>query len=188
MPYIETPLTGLWVFEPRIFEDERGYFYESFNMRQFQTETGIDRPFVQDNISFSQFGVLRGFHFQYEPAAQAKLVSSYQGAVWDVVVDLRPQSPTFGQSFQILISAENKKQLYVPRGFAHSFVVISPEGALFGYKCDNFYAPQYESGIRYDDPDLQIDWQVEESALIVSDKDKLLPSFAEVKEHLAQAL
>ncbi|WP_299455582.1 dTDP-4-dehydrorhamnose 3,5-epimerase [uncultured Microscilla sp.] len=176
MPFKETPLNDLWLFEPRIFEDNRGYFYESFNQNEFTKATGITLPFIQDNHSFSKKGVLRGLHFQKPPHAQAKLIKVIQGTIWDVVVDLRKDSPTFSQHLGFELSAENKNQLYVPQGFAHGFIVLS-ESAEVLYKCDDFYAPQAESGIIYNDPDLAIDWKIDSSNIIISEKDAVLATF-----------
>jgi dTDP-4-dehydrorhamnose 3,5-epimerase len=175
-----TEFEGLWVIEPKVFGDARGYFFESFNQQVFENATGISVNFVQDNQSMSSFGVLRGLHLQLGEYAQAKLVRVLQGEILDVVVDMRPASPTFGKHYDIVLSAENKKQLYIPRGFVHGFVVLS-EMAEFFYKCDNFYAPKHELGVMYNDPDLAIDWQIAESQLIVSERDKQLPSFEEAK-------
>jgi len=175
MPFTETGIPGLLVFDPQVWEDERGYFYEAFNERIFR-EAGIEQPFVQDNQARSVRGVLRGLHYQVAPYSQAKLVRVLEGEVLDVVVDLRDDSPTYGQSYNLVLSAENKRQLYVPRGFAHGYVVLS-ETAEFFYKCDNFYAKQEEGGIIFNDPTLQIDWQVPASELIISDKDRQLPTF-----------
>lgn len=175
MPFIETGLNNLLVFEPMIFEDLRGFFYESFNEKTFKN-AGIDRPFVQDNQSFSRAGVLRGMHLQKGEYAQAKLVRVLHGEVLDVAVDLRPNSATFGKHFSIVLSSKNKKQLYVPRGFAHGFIVLS-ETAEFFYKCDNFYNKDAEVGIRFDDKELNIDWIISKEKMIISDKDKALGSF-----------
>ena len=179
MPFIDTPLPGCKIFEPRIWEDDRGYFFESFNARTF-AETGIERPFVQDNQAYSSYGVLRGLHYQRDEYAQAKLVRVLQGEVLDVVVDLRPESPTYGRSFSIRLSAANQKQLYVPRGFAHGYAVLSPT-ALFFYKCDNYYRKEAEGGLRYDDPALKIDWELPTEAIVLSPKDRILPR---LDEHL----
>lgn len=176
--FIPTEFEGLWIIEPKVFSDARGYFYESFNQQVFEKETGISTNFVQDNQSMSSFGVLRGLHLQFGEYAQAKLVRVLSGEVLDVVVDVRPDSPTFGKSFSILLSAKNRKQLFIPRGFAHGFVVTS-DTAEFFYKCDNFYAPQHEGGILYNDTDLSIDWQIEEKQLIISERDRKLPTFRE---------
>ncbi len=172
----KTDFEGLWVFEPKIFEDERGFFYESFNQKQFSESTGIHKDFVQDNHSFSKYGVLRGLHFQKPPHQQAKLVRVLNGEVLDVVVDIRSKSATYQKVFTILLSAENKKQLYVPQGFAHGFVVLS-DYADFTYKCDNYYFPQSEAGIIYKDEILNIDWKLPEELIVVSKKDLLLPQF-----------
>lgn len=179
MPFIETPIKDLLVFEPKVFKDARGYFFESYNQRTF-AEAGIERPFVQDNQSFSTYGILRGLHMQKGEAAQAKLVRVLQGTVLDVAVDLRKNSKTFGQHFSIELSSENQKQLYVPRGFAHGFVVLS-EVAEFFYKCDNFYVKDAELGVIYNDPILNIDWRIPKEKLLLADKDLSLSSFDEMK-------
>ncbi len=181
MPFLKTAFEDLYVFEPHIFEDERGYFFEAFNSQTFESETGISRPFVQDNQAFSTKGVLRGLHFQTGEYAQAKLVRILQGEVLDVVVDLRKNAATFGQSFSIVLSESNKRQLYVPRGFAHGYLVCS-ENAEFFYKCDNFYNQKAEGGIRYNDPDLNIDWIFPTHQLLLSPKDLQLPLFATYKD------
>jgi dTDP-4-dehydrorhamnose 3,5-epimerase len=173
MPFIKTELPDLLVFEPKVFEDSRGYFFESYNANVFK-EAGIDIAFVQDNQSSSAYGVIRGLHFQLNPHAQSKLVRVLSGRILDVAVDLRKGSPTFGKSFTIELSAENKKQLFVPRGFAHGFSVLS-ERAEVMYKCDAFYHKQSEGGIRFDDPVLNIDWQIPLEKAVVSDKDTILP-------------
>jgi dTDP-4-dehydrorhamnose 3,5-epimerase len=175
MPFIETGFKGLMIFEPKVFEDSRGYFFESFNRKTFK-DAGIDVEFVQDNESKSQRGVLRGLHYQLNPAAQSKLVRVVEGEVLDVVVDIRKGSPTFGKSFGLLLTAENKKQLFIPRGFAHGFSVLS-ETCIFQYKCDNYYSKADEGGIAYNDPALGIDWGFDLKEAVVSDKDKLLPLF-----------
>ena len=172
MPFIETDLPGLKVFEPKVWGDERGYFYESYNQQTFN-EAGIDCSFVQDNQANSSYGVLRGLHYQKGDKAQAKLVRVLEGIVLDVVVDLRADSPTFKQSYSIELSAENKKQLFVPRGFAHGYVVLS-DTAEFFYKCDNFYDKSAEGGISYNDPDLNIDWRISLKDAIISEKDQKL--------------
>lgn len=175
MPFLKTEFKDLFVFEPKVFKDSRGYFFESFNQKNFETETGMNGAFVQDNQSKSSFGTLRGLHFQRGDAAQAKLVRVISGMVLDVVVDLRLESLTYKKSFSIELSAENKRQLYIPRGFAHGFVVLS-ETSEFFYKCDNFYNQAAEGGINYADHDLKIDWKVPADKLNLSDKDKILPS------------
>ena len=177
MPFKDTSIAGLKIFEPRVFGDDRGYFYESYNKNAF-VEAGIDCEFVQDNRSKSVRGVLRGLHYQRGEHAQAKLVGVLSGEVLDVAVDLREGSPTYGQHLSILLTAENKKQFFVPRGFAHGFVVLS-ETAEFFYKCNNFYNKDSEGGIRFDCPILSIDWQIEMDAIQLSDKDKILPNFGE---------
>jgi dTDP-4-dehydrorhamnose 3,5-epimerase len=175
MPFIETGFDGLKIFEPKVFQDSRGYFFESFNSATFRA-AGIESTFVQDNESRSQYGVLRGLHYQLNPMAQAKLVRVVEGEVLDVVVDIRKGSPTYGKHFSLLLSAENKKQLYIPRGFAHGFSVLS-ETCIFQYKCDNYYSKESEGGISYNDPELGIDWNIKPGEAIVSDKDSLLPAF-----------
>lgn len=182
--FIPTAFEGLWVIEPKIFGDERGYFFESFNQKVFEKETGILANFVQDNQSMSSFGVLRGLHLQLGEYAQAKLVRVLSGEILDVVVDMRPQSATFGKSFSIIISEENKKQLYIPRGFAHGFVVLS-QSTTFFYKCDNFYSPKHESGIIYNDPYLAIDWRLDAGQFIVSERDRNLPTFEQYISQLS---
>ncbi len=176
MKVTETILEGCFVIEPQIFGDERGYFFESFHQEKFYAETGIHPVFVQDNQSLSNRGVLRGLHFQKDQYAQAKLVRVVQGKVLDVVVDLRVGSKTFGQSFSIELSGENKIQLYVPRGFAHGFSVLE-DHTIFCYKCDNYYNKNHETGIVYNDPHFRIDWKLQEEEIQLSDKDKILPSF-----------
>ena len=178
MKFIETKLQGCFILEPNVIRDERGYFMESFNERTFQNALEQSLHFVQDNQSFSTQGVLRGLHMQRGAAAQAKLVRVLEGAVLDVVVDLRKGSPSFGQHFTIELTAENHKQFFVPAGFAHGFVVLS-ESATFFYKVDKFYEPGDEVGIMYNDKDLNIDWKLATSELIFSEKDKTLGSFAE---------
>lgn len=175
MPFIETGFVGLKIFEPRVFTDSRGYFFEVFNEQSFN-DAGIDVKFVQDNESKSQRGVLRGLHYQQNPMAQAKLVRVVEGEVLDVVVDIRKGSPTFGKVYSLLLTGENKKQLFIPRGFAHGFSVLS-ETVIFQYKCDNFYNKESEGGILFNDPALNIDWGFDFSEAIVSDKDKVLPLF-----------
>lgn len=175
MPFIQTPISGLLVFEPKIWPDDRGYFFESYNRRTWE-EAGIHADFVQDNQARSTRGVLRGLHYQTGQMAQAKLVRVVEGEVLDVVVDVRESSPTFGQWYGIRLSAENKRQLFVPRGFAHGYLVLS-DTAEFVYKCDNFYSKAHEGGIRYDDPHLNIDWEFDLKAVLVSEKDLALPYF-----------
>jgi dTDP-4-dehydrorhamnose 3,5-epimerase len=177
MPFIATPIKGLMIFEPTVWGDDRGYFYESYNENTFK-EAGIDTQFVQDNQAKSVFGVLRGLHYQVPPFAQAKLVRVIEGEVLDVVVDIRENSATYGQTFSVILSAENKKQLFVPRGFAHGYVVLS-ETAEFFYKCDNFYSKAHEGSILYKDPILKIDWKIDLEKAILSEKDKINSLFGE---------
>ncbi|RZJ33589.1 MAG: dTDP-4-dehydrorhamnose 3,5-epimerase, partial [Chryseobacterium sp.] len=167
-----------YVIEPTLLEDERGYFYEKFNEKTFEQQTGMNGHFVQDNISKSSYGVVRGIHLQKGEHAQAKLVSCLEGTVLDVAVDLRKDSPTFGQWFSIELTATNKLQLYVPRGFGHGFSVLS-ETAVFSYKCDNFYDKLSEGSVIWNDEDLNIDWQVPSEDVILSEKDKSVPRFKE---------
>ncbi|WP_370895473.1 dTDP-4-dehydrorhamnose 3,5-epimerase [Chryseobacterium gossypii] len=171
-----TPLKDCYIIEPTIFEDDRGYFFEKYNEKKFEELTGMNGHFVQDNISKSSYGVLRGIHLQKGKHAQAKLVSCLEGRVWDVAVDLREDSPTFGKWFGIELTAENKLQLYVPRGFGHGFSVLS-ETAIFSYKCDNYYNKESEGSVKFNDPDLGIDWKIDETRAILSDKDKNAPGF-----------
>jgi len=178
MKLIETPLKDCYIIEPTLFEDERGYFYEKFNEKKFEDLTGLNGHFVQDNISKSSYGVLRGLHLQKGEHAQAKLVSCLEGKVFDVAVDLRQDSSTFGKWFGIELTPENKLQLYVPRGFGHGFSVLS-ETAIFAYKCDNFYHKESEGSVIWNDPDLNIDWKLPVEDVILSEKDKILPTFAE---------
>jgi dTDP-4-dehydrorhamnose 3,5-epimerase len=169
----KTHIPGLFIIEPKILEDSRGYFFESYNQRVLH-EAGLPDNFVQDNQSKSGFGVLRGLHYQLDPFAQAKLVRVLQGEVFDVAVDLRKESPTYLQWQGEILSAENRRQMFIPRGFAHGFVVLS-ETAEFFYKCDNFYSRQHDAGIRYNDPELKIDWKLPLDKLILSEKDSKLP-------------
>lgn len=173
-----TPLKDCFILHPTVFEDERGYFYEKFNEQKFHELTGMNRHFVQDNISKSSYGVLRGLHLQKGEHAQAKLVSCLEGKVWDVAVDLRPDSPSFGAWYGVELTGENKVQFYIPRGFAHGFAVLS-ETAIFAYKCDNFYNKASEGGILWNDPDLAIDWKLPLDKIILSEKDKIQKSFKE---------
>ena len=172
----ETYLKGCYVMTPKVFKDERGCFFETFNKKVFSEETGINTDFVQDNLSKSSKGVLRGLHFQEGDAAQAKLVQVISGKVLDVCVDIRKDSPTFGKHFSIYLDGLNKKQLYVPRGFAHGFIVIEND-TVFSYKCDNYYNKASESGIIFNDKFLDIDWNFPEEKMIVSEKDKNLLTF-----------
>jgi dTDP-4-dehydrorhamnose 3,5-epimerase len=181
MKFTETKLKGCFIIEPKIIQDERGYFMESFNERTFQQGLGQKVTFVQDNQSFSSRGVLRGLHYQTSEHAQAKLVRVLQGEVLDVAVDIRPESETFGQYEAVLLSDENKKQFFVPRGFAHGFLVLS-ETATFFYKCDNFYNKESEGGIAYNDKTINIDWQFSFENLIISEKDKVQPTIENAKK------
>lgn len=174
MKATETKLKGCFIIEPTIFEDERGYFFESYNHRDFCEAIGREVIFVQDNQSFSKKGVLRGLHFQKGEYAQAKLVSVLQGKIQDVVVDLRKDSPTFGQHLSIELSDENKKQVFIPRGFAHGFLTLSDTAEVF-YKCDNYYKKEAEGGVRYDDASFGIEWETANNDLLLSEKDVLLP-------------
>lgn len=175
MKALETKLKGCFILEPNIIKDKRGYFFESFNQKQFQELTQTQTIFLQDNESYSTKGVLRGLHYQTGDFAQAKLVRVVEGKVLDVAVDLRKESKTFGKHVSVELSADNKKQLFVPRGFAHGFIVLS-ETAVFSYKCDNYYNKSSEAGIIYNDSDLNIDWQLTERELLVSEKDIILPN------------
>lgn len=177
MNIIETPIKDLVIIEPRVFKDDRGYFYESFNEKSFK-QNGLDYNWVQDNQSFSTYGTLRGLHLQRGDHAQAKLVRVLTGSVLDVGVDLRPNSETYGQHYSVELTAENKKMFLLPRGFAHGFVVLS-ETATFAYKCDNFYNKDSESGLIYNDTDLKIDWKVPVEKILLSDKDRVLPTLKE---------
>jgi dTDP-4-dehydrorhamnose 3,5-epimerase len=178
---IETEMQGVKIFEPKIFEDSRGYFFESYNESSFR-EDGVTHHFVQDNESSSIYGVIRGLHYQLAPYAQAKLIRVLEGTILDVVVDIRKGSATYGKALSVELSAENKKQLFIPAGFAHGFSVMS-ERALVLYKCDNFYNKESEAGIRYDDPQLNIDWKIPADKIIISDKDKALPSLADCRNN-----
>jgi dTDP-4-dehydrorhamnose 3,5-epimerase len=181
MNFIATKLEGCFIIEPKIITDERGYFMESFNERTFQKGVGQEVHFVQDNQSFSSKGVLRGLHYQTGEHAQAKLVRVLQGEVLDVAVDIRPDSATYGQFEAILLSGENKKQFFIPRGFAHGFLVLS-ETATFFYKCDNFYNKESEGGLLYNDKSIGINWNFNESDLLISEKDQILPTLENAKK------
>lgn len=179
MPFYQTDIEGLLVFEPKVFEDNRGYFFESFNEKIFQQQ-GIHCHWVQDNQSSSTYGVIRGLHYQLNPHAQTKLVRVLEGAILDVVVDIRKNSSTYGKSFSIELSSSNNKQVFIPPGFAHGFSVLS-EKAVVLYKCDNFYNKESEAGIVFNDPALNIDWEIPDGKEIISEKDKQLPSLADCK-------
>jgi len=174
----QTNLSGCIILEPNIFNDDRGYFFESFNNQLFNEAVGEEIKFVQDNQSFSKRGALRGLHFQKGKFSQAKLVRVIQGKILDIVVDIRQDSPTFGRHFSIELSEKNKKQLFIPRGLAHGFVVLSKEAQFF-YKCDNYYNKESEGGIIYNDPKLLIDWKLDKKDLIISSKDLQLPTFSD---------
>ena len=177
MNIIETGIQGVVIVEPQVFRDGRGYFFESFSRRKFVEEVA-DVDFVQDNESRSSYGVVRGLHFQKAPHAQAKLVRVVRGKVLDVAVDIRPDSPTFGKHVAVELSEDNHRMLFMPRGFAHGFSVLSDE-AVLQYKCDGYYVPQSESGIAWNDPELAIDWKIPSEEVILSEKDKARPSLKE---------
>lgn len=177
MNVITTEIEGVVIIEPKVFLDNRGYFFESFSQKMFEQEV-CKTTFMQDNESKSVYGVIRGLHYQLPPYAQAKLVRVVQGVVLDVCVDLRKNSSTFGKSVAVELSAENRRQFFIPKGFAHGFAVLSAE-AVFQYKCDGYYAPGYEGGIRFDDEQLGIDWQIPVKDRIISDKDLQLAGFKE---------
>lgn len=183
MNYIKTDIEGAVIIEPRVFGDHRGYFFESFSLRDFVANVGpVD--FVQDNESFSaRRGVLRGLHFQKGEAAQAKLLRVVRGSVLDVAVDIRPGSPTYGQYVSVVLSGENKRQFFIPRGFAHGFLVLEDD-TLFQYKCDNYYAPEAEGSYRWNDPTLVIDWGIAPEDVILSEKDARAPFFKDVADNL----
>jgi dTDP-4-dehydrorhamnose 3,5-epimerase len=175
MEIIKTPIADLLIIKPKVFQDARGYFCETFNAQRYR-EAGIYHDFCQDNQSKSSYGVIRGLHYQLHPQSQTKLVSATQGSVWDVAVDLRASSPTFGQWFGVELSEENHLQFLVPQGFAHGFAVLS-ETAIFTYKCDNLYNPSLERGMKYNDESLAIDWKIPADKAIISDKDLNHPLF-----------
>ena len=181
MPFITTDIAGLLIFEPVVYKDERGHFFESYNEQTFHKE-GVTNRFVQDNQSLSNYGVIRGLHYQLDPHAQCKLVRVLSGKILDVAIDLRKNSPSFGKWISVELSADNRRQLLVPRGFAHGFSVLS-ETAEVSYKCDAFYHKESEGGIRFDDPELNIDWQVPAGKAIVSQKDLDLPLFANCRNN-----
>lgn len=176
MGITETKLKDCFILEPQVFQDSRGYFFESFNQKNFFEATGQHVNFIQDNETFSTKGVLRGLHFQTGDFAQAKLVRVIKGRVLDIAVDVRQDSPTFGEFQTLELTEDNKKQFFLPRGFAHGFVVLS-DTAIFAYKCDNYYNKEAEAGIIYNDPNLNIDWHLPEHELLLSDKDRILPTF-----------
>jgi dTDP-4-dehydrorhamnose 3,5-epimerase len=176
MPFTTTPFSGLLIFEPVVFKDERGFFFESYNESLFR-QYGIKIPFVQDNQSHSVYGVVRGLHYQRSPHAQTKLVRVLQGKILDIAVDLRSNSPTYGKFWSIELSAENNKQLLIPKGFAHGFSVLSDTAVVF-YKCDSLYKKESEAGIIYNDPNLGIDWKIPIDRALISPKDMQLPAFS----------
>ena len=178
MKVIKTKLEGVVIIEPQVFFDDRGYFFESFSQQRFNEQVA-PITFVQDNESKSSYGVLRGLHFQKPPFAQSKLVRVVKGKVLDVAVDLRKGSPTFGQYESVVLSEENKRQCFIPQGFAHGFAVLSEE-AIFQYKCDNYYAPQSEGSVRWNDPTIAIDWQLPEKDIILSAKDEKAPLLSQL--------
>lgn len=179
MEVVETNIEGVIIIEPRIFKDDRGYFFESFSQREFE-EKVCKTTFVQDNESKSSYGVLRGLHFQKPPFAQSKLVRVIKGAVLDVAVDIRKGSPTFGQYVSVELTGDNHRQFFIPRGFAHGFSVLSEE-VIFQYKCDNFYSPQSEGAIAWNDPDLNIDWRIPVEEVILSEKDSKHPKLKDLQ-------
>ena len=180
MNIVETEIKGVFIIEPKVFGDSRGYFFESFSQREFESVIG-PVTFVQDNQSKSSYGVVRGLHFQKPPHAQAKLVRVVKGKVLDVAVDVRKGSPTFGKHVGVELSGENHRQLFIPRGFAHGFVVLS-ETAVFQYKCDNYYAPQSEGAVAWNDPELGIDWGVPAEDILLSEKDRNHPVLKDAPE------
>ena len=182
MELIRTPLDGCFVVKPSVFKDSRGYFFESFNERKFNELSGLNVHFVQDNQSLSSYGVLRGLHFQKGEYAQAKLVRVIRGKVLDVAVDLRPDSPTFGQYHSVVLSDDNQLQFFVPRGFAHGFAVLSAEAEFF-YKCDNYYNRSSEDGILFNDPELGIDWEIPLADILLSEKDEQNKTLSEYRNH-----
>ena len=174
MEVLKTAIEGLLIIEPTVFGDSRGYFFESYNKQRFNEATGLDIDFVQDNQSKSCYGVLRGLHFQKPPYAQSKLVRCVRGRVLDVAVDIRKSSPTFGKYVAVELTEDNHRQLFIPHGFAHGFVVLSDE-AIFQYKCDNFYHKESEGAIAWNDPEINIDWTIPFDDVMLSDKDKVNP-------------
>lgn len=174
----QTSINGCFILKPKIFKDTRGYFFESYNKKQFEKQLGFSVNFVQDNQSVSSYGVLRGLHYQTGDYAQSKLVRVVSGKVLDIVVDLRKDSPTFGKSFSVILDATKKLQLFIPRGLAHGFVTLSKK-SIFAYKCDNYYNPEFERGIIYNDATLALDWHLSDELLIISEKDLEFPVFKE---------
>lgn len=184
MKVIKTSIPDILIFEPKVFGDSRGYFMESFRQEIIEKYIGKIN-FIQDNESFSEYGVLRGLHFQRPPFTQGKLVRVLEGEVLDVAVDIRLKSPTYKQFVAVKLSKENRRQLWVPKGFAHGFVVLS-KTALFSYKCDNYYAPSHEGGIRWNDSEIGIDWLLSEKDIQLSAKDKVLPQLSEAKDFISE--
>ena len=182
MPFIKTDFPDLLIYDPVVFGDDRGYFFESYNANTFSTAGGINIKFVQDNQARSVYGVVRGLHFQKNPHSQTKLIRALEGSILDVVVDLRTGSPSYGKVFSIELSAANKKQLLVPQGFAHGYSVLSETAEVF-YKCDNFYNKETEGGVAYNDPQLNIDWQIPADKMMLSPKDLVLPAFADCRHN-----
>lgn len=180
MKVTETYLKGCFIIEPEIFKDERGAFFESFNKKKFKEKTGLNVDFVQDNVSISNKGVIRGLHIQTGEFAQAKLIRVVKGKILDVVVDVRKKSNTYGQTFSCVLSAENSKQIFVPRGFLHGFSVLE-DNTMVSYKCDNYYNKEAESGVVYNDSDLGIDWRLKEKEVVISEKDRKLIKFKDFK-------
>lgn len=181
MQVTATDIEGCFIVEPRVFHDSRGYFFESFNTETFEKITGIQPQFVQDNISVSSRGVIRGLHYQCQGFAQAKLVQVLKGKILDVALDIRPNSATYGKHIQVELSQQNKRQLYIPRGFAHGFIALEPE-TMVSYKCDNFYNKDSEGGILYNDPSLDINWGLSPEHFIISEKDTQLPTFDQARK------
>lgn len=181
MNIVKTPIEGLLIIEPRVFSDSRGYFFESFNAAEFSAKTGLGVNFCQDNESMSTYGVLRGLHFQKPPYTQAKLVRVVKGGVLDVAVDLRRGSMTFGKHVAVELTEENHRQLFIPKGFAHGFAVLTSK-VIFQYKCDEFYHPESEGAILWSDPTLNIDWKIPAKDVILSEKDRIHPKLADLGE------
>lgn len=182
MKATQLELPGVYLIEPKVFTDSRGYFFEAFSVKDFRKETGIEVEFLQENQAKSGYGVLRGLHFQRGEHAQAKLVRVVKGTVMDVAVDIRPESPVYGRHICMELSETNFRQLYIPRGFAHGYVVLSDE-AIFEYKTDNYYCPESEGAIAWNDPDLAIDWRIPSHHIILSDKDRQNPLLASLLSH-----
>lgn len=181
MPFFDIDIPGLKIFEPTVFNDDRGYFFESYNVNTWNAQ-GIETIFIQDNQSQSAYGVIRGLHYQMDPKAQTKLVRVLSGSILDVAVDIRKGSPYFGKVYSVELSAQNKKQLYLPKGFAHGFSVLSEKAEVL-YKCDTFYSKETEAGIRFDDPQLNIDWMIPADRMIISAKDRELPYLDHAKNN-----